>query len=588
MFVAFYRLPISLLLTLFLIAFSRSSAASPTTTAALKPPLTKDDFTSTVAKGVWLVEFFSPYCGHCRAFAPTWQKLVAHSEMSAGVQLAQVDCSVSGDLCNANSVKGYPQMNLFRDGAFVEVYRGSRDFNLLTTYLAKHAPTQDPWLSVTPMHRPDSISQGDIKSPLTQHNFNDTIANGFWFVQYYTPWCGHCKRFAPTWKKLVAHSDGVHLARVDCDASRDLCTANKVFGYPQLDLYRDGEFVGTYRNSRTFDLIVKYLAAATRTPPSAPILNLNGEVAILSPDNFTAVVFQGPAFVSFYPKYCYGCEQLASIWTKLATVMQQRVTIAEVRCGEDNSFLCIAHGISLGAAHEPTLIYFPSVHTVEVTYTGPRTLAQLGAFVDVGGVYPPPAMEFSRDTYRIVKAAPITVLATVGMEGTIESVAARVREIAAEWYRAHGPSNARTVQFAWEDPTKYEDVVRAPVYGEVTVTIVDHEAGSRGYGKVYLTEKSGEQLKLATESIFSVLEDVARAAPSSALSWQGEVEDSAESVSEQAMRYLYAADAYVVAHPLKTLYWLCMSLAVVYLAFRRCLRAESELQYDADKGMLVQ
>lgn len=44
------------------------------------------------------VEHFSPYCTHCKHFAPTWEKLVEHYESmeSPGVHLAQVDCAANG------------------------------------------------------------------------------------------------------------------------------------------------------------------------------------------------------------------------------------------------------------------------------------------------------------------------------------------------------------------------------------------------------------------------------------------------------------------------------------------------------------
>ena len=44
------------------------------------------------------VEHFSPYCHHCKAFMPTWEKLVDKYENmpNPGIHLAQVNCAVHG------------------------------------------------------------------------------------------------------------------------------------------------------------------------------------------------------------------------------------------------------------------------------------------------------------------------------------------------------------------------------------------------------------------------------------------------------------------------------------------------------------
>ena len=39
------------------------------------PELSGTTLDQDISKGTWLVEFFSPYCGHCKHFAPTWQTL---------------------------------------------------------------------------------------------------------------------------------------------------------------------------------------------------------------------------------------------------------------------------------------------------------------------------------------------------------------------------------------------------------------------------------------------------------------------------------------------------------------------------------
>jgi hypothetical protein len=252
-----------------------------------------------------------------------------------------------------------------------------------------------------------------------------------------------------------------------------LCNAQGVKGYPQMNLYRDGDFVDTYYGSRSFDLLMTHLAAATPRVPSGLHPNPDGEIAILNPQNFTATLAHGPTFVSFYPQYCNDCP--LAVWRELAMATQHSVTIAEVYCGGDDDLgFCGVHSIPVEAGHEPSLVYYPS-KGAPVKYTGPRKLAQLRAFTEVGGIYPPPVMKFTHQTYRTVMAAPVLVIATVGTD-TEESVVARLREIALEW-SLPGLPGRRTVQFAWENSKSDDRLVRDPLAEDVDVFvhIVDHE-----------------------------------------------------------------------------------------------------------------
>jgi thioredoxin domain-containing protein 5 len=87
------RLPLSLLV----ISLGFLAAALP----ILANELTPDNFDSSTASGLWFIEFYSPSCGHCRAFAPTWKQLVEQAATETpGVKLAQVNClAYGGTVC---------------------------------------------------------------------------------------------------------------------------------------------------------------------------------------------------------------------------------------------------------------------------------------------------------------------------------------------------------------------------------------------------------------------------------------------------------------------------------------------------------
>jgi thiol-disulfide isomerase/thioredoxin len=90
-----HDLPFSLFLTSLLLITSALPALS-TESPGLRQPLTPENFNSTIKNGLWFVEYFSTYCGHCRQFAPTWEKLANSADDHKGVEMAQVNCMMSG------------------------------------------------------------------------------------------------------------------------------------------------------------------------------------------------------------------------------------------------------------------------------------------------------------------------------------------------------------------------------------------------------------------------------------------------------------------------------------------------------------
>lgn len=102
-----------------------------------------------------------------------------------------------------------------------------------------------------------ALSQSEFKSELEQY---DTA-----LVEFFAPWCGHCKRLAPEYAKaatdLKSHDPPVPLIKVDCttDQGKERCQEHGVGGYPTLKIFKSGDFAQEYNGPRDADGIVKYM-----------------------------------------------------------------------------------------------------------------------------------------------------------------------------------------------------------------------------------------------------------------------------------------------------------------------------------------
>mmetsp|Transcript_10168 Transcript_10168/g.13880 ORF Transcript_10168/g.13880 Transcript_10168/m.13880 type:complete len:133 (-) Transcript_10168:433-831(-) len=89
---------------------------------------------------------------------------------------------------------------------------------------------------------------------LDDSNYKESISDGkLYLIKFYAPWCGHCKRLAPTWDQLgdsLVGNDKVVIAKVDCTVAKDICTDAGVKGYPTLKTFKDGKAAKDYKGAR--------------------------------------------------------------------------------------------------------------------------------------------------------------------------------------------------------------------------------------------------------------------------------------------------------------------------------------------------
>ncbi|KAG6866478.1 hypothetical protein C0991_003996 [Blastosporella zonata] len=100
--------------------------------------LTSSTFEETVSSNeLMLVEFFAPWCGHCKALAPHYEE-AATALKDKNIQLASVDCVDQADLCQSKEVQGYPTLKVYKNGTPTD-YTGPRKADGIISYMAKQS-----------------------------------------------------------------------------------------------------------------------------------------------------------------------------------------------------------------------------------------------------------------------------------------------------------------------------------------------------------------------------------------------------------------------------------------------------------------
>ncbi|KAF6829810.1 Protein disulfide-isomerase erp38 [Colletotrichum musicola] len=217
-----------------------------------------------------LVEFFAPWCGHCKNLAPVYEELATAFESSKDVQIAKVDADAERDLGKRFGVQGFPTLKWFDGKSDKPIdYNGGRDLESLSNFVTEKTSVK-PRKKYTP---PSAVNM------LTDETFKTTIGSDKdVLVAFTAPWCGHCKNLAPTWETLAQDfilDEGVVIAKVDAESenSKGTAAAEGVSSYPTIKFFpkgsKEGELYTGGRKEEDFIAFINEKAGTHRTAGGA-------------------------------------------------------------------------------------------------------------------------------------------------------------------------------------------------------------------------------------------------------------------------------------------------------------------------------
>jgi protein disulfide isomerase family A protein 3 len=97
-----------------------------------------DELVTSTDKDV-LIEFYAPWCGHCKKLAPVWEELGALLKDEPTIAIVKMDATAN-DVPPTFVVHGFPTIYYYpADTKVPKKYEGGRDVQDFVKYLAKHS-----------------------------------------------------------------------------------------------------------------------------------------------------------------------------------------------------------------------------------------------------------------------------------------------------------------------------------------------------------------------------------------------------------------------------------------------------------------
>ncbi|MES9843468.1 MAG: thioredoxin [Candidatus Sedimenticola sp. PURPLELP] len=79
---------------------------------------------------------------------------------------------------------------------------------------------------------------------LTKDNFEDTVTNNdFVVVDFWAPWCGPCRSFAPTYEKVSEDNPNIVFAKVNTEDEQEIAMHFQIRSIPTLMIFRENVII---------------------------------------------------------------------------------------------------------------------------------------------------------------------------------------------------------------------------------------------------------------------------------------------------------------------------------------------------------
>lgn len=98
--------------------------------------ITSENFASTIASGVTLVDFWADWCGPCKMLAPVLDAVAV--ELAGKAKIGKINVDEQEALARQFSIMSIPTLIIFKDGTLMEKVSGFRQQNVISAMVKKY------------------------------------------------------------------------------------------------------------------------------------------------------------------------------------------------------------------------------------------------------------------------------------------------------------------------------------------------------------------------------------------------------------------------------------------------------------------
>lgn len=357
----------------------------------------------------------SPYCHHCKKFAPAFQTIYEYyyteqvegrttsSAEHYGIAFAQINCVAYFDLCFKHGIQSYPTTILYGDRKKIVDIKGVKNGTILTHHLEGALDRDFPGERPAILYLP---GEGETVHPRGKEDAGEILDK----AAIAAADKAKAEKAKANKEKAKAGAKEKEDKKTDATTSEEKpkeATEVKADGdTPKVDAPKKATDAPAIVAATPEDTTEKTIEAKDtgavpadtksgkgtgkskkKTPPPAPLYrgppkpttpqNPNGASVPLTAETFQTVVTmtQDTWFIKFYAPWCHHCKAMAANWEQLAKEMQGKLNIGEVNC-EKESRLC--KDVRVHAY--PTIVLFRGGERVD--YDGLRGLGDFVSYAN--------------------------------------------------------------------------------------------------------------------------------------------------------------------------------------------------------------